>query len=123
MTLAAWPAGVRLSFNEADYRERPERNVDAFQVDHGGPLENRAQSIPSIIITGTIPCASTSEYDDLIEFYSDTLLDGVLHFTRSHPRTGASDCEFKFEDTPQLSRIFGDLHEVSVVLRYYPGIA
>lgn len=121
MPLATWPAGVTLVFKESDYRERPDRNVDQFQVDHGTPLESRGQSVPGTTISGTIPCNDADEYADLEEFYRDDLSDGVLHFTRTHPRTAAADCEFKFESF-ELTRVFGDLHEVAVTLRYFPGV-
>ena len=123
MTLATWPAGVTLSFKENDYREKPDRNIDAFPVDHGPALENRATSVPGVLISGTIPCGSSDEYDDLVEFWRDDLLDGSLHFTRAHPRTGTATQEFKFESAPELSKVWSDIHEVAVTLRYFPPVA
>jgi len=123
MTLATWPVTVTLYLKQSDYRERPERTVDAFQVDHGPALENRATSVPTTVISGTIQCRTAAEYTDLLEFYQDDLRDGILHFTRAHPRTGVAAQEFKFESF-ELSKVGGILlHEVTVVLRYFPPVA
>lgn len=121
MPLPTWPATVTLEFKEDGYREAPARNVDSFQVDHGPALENRATSVPGTVITGVIRCESESEYQDLLEFYQDDLTDGILHFTRAHPRTGAAAQEFKFESF-ELSRVIVDFHEVSVSMRYFPPV-
>lgn len=122
MTLPIWPSTVITLMREDGYREQPERNVDGFAVDHGPPLETRAQSIPQIVISGTIQCRSQAEYEDLLSFYADDLKDGVLHFKRTHPRTQEADCEFKFDNSIELVRVFGDMHEVAVVMRYFPKI-
>ena len=108
---------------EDGYREAPARNVDAFQVDHGPPLENRATSVPGSVISGVIICETSDVYDDLVAFYQDDLYDGVLHFTRTHPRTGDATQEFKFESAPELTLVRGDIHEVSVAMRYFPPVA
>lgn len=121
MTLPTWPATVTQDMQENGYRERPERSVDAFQVDHGPALENRATSVPATVISGVIVCETSAEYEALLAFYQDDLQDGILHFTRSHPRTGIASQEFKFENF-ELTAIKNVWHEVSVTLRYFPAV-
>lgn len=122
MPLATWPVTVTLDFQANGYREMPQRTIDQFQVDHGGPLESLATIVPTTLIQGTILCMTAAEYEDLLEFYEDTLYQGLLHFTRAHPRTEVAAQEFKFEEFTLSSVVAGTLHYVDVTLRYYPPV-
>lgn len=117
MTTPTWPVSVGLS-EWKSYSERPERNVAQFAVDIGPALESRMSAIATTIISGVIPCTA-AEYATLLAFYTDDLQDGILLFTRAHPRTGVAAQTFKFEAF-ELSDVNGATLSVSVVLRYYP---
>lgn len=118
MTLATWPSDVTLVFKAESYTERPERNVSSFPVDVGPALEARASSVATDLLSGTIPCQTSAEYESLMDFYRDDLVDGTLPFTRAHPRTSEASCIFKIEDI-YLSQKTGDIHFVTVTMRRF----
>lgn len=116
---AAWPGTVNQIVNQDSFNEAPERNVISFQPEVGPPIERRRTSISSNVFAFTQWYTST-EYDALVDFYRTTLLDGVLTFTRNHPRTGVS-ATFKFTDVPKIVSLMGGLtFVVSHSLRLMP---
>lgn len=117
MPMPDWPGTVTTRLLADGFSETPDRNVFSFPVDIGPPLESRMSSVPSDIIDGTIRCRSAAEFETLATFYRDTCKDGVLSFTRAHPRTQVAACVFRFESF-KLSRMTADVHDVAVRLRY-----
>ncbi len=129
--MLAWPATVTLK-TEGDYRESPEPGVDGFQPDIGPPLNSVTMLVPTWLINVTIRCETQEEYEALRNFYEQTTKWGTLHFTRRHPRTMQEEREFQIVSF-ELGQVMttgkkanGDivqLHYVSMVLRYFPGVS
>lgn len=116
---AAWPGTVNQIVNPDSFSEAPEQNKASFQPEVGPPIERRRTSISSDVFAFT-QWYTSAEYDDLVDFYRTTLIDGVLTFTRNHPRTGVS-ATFKFTDVPKISSLLGgQLYVVSHSLRLMP---
>lgn len=63
---------------------------------------------------------SGAEYQYLLDFYVDTLLDGSLPVARTHPRTGAS-VDMIFLQRPPAEDVQGtDLYRVSFSMQTMP---
>jgi hypothetical protein len=117
----AWPGTVSLYAQAGSYKEAPDRNVSTFQPDRGTPLESRSTSVSTDQIQFDI-FLSYDQWTDLISFYRDTLMDGVLPFTRPHPYDvdGAS-LTFKFMAAPTWADQGGYVYGIaSVSLRRLP---
>lgn len=91
---AAWPETVPYDAIFGSFKEQPHRNVATFEPDSGVAIERRRSSlhVRSLSFNSLV---TRSAKADLDAFYSDTLADGVLPFTRKHPRTGETiTCKF-----------------------------
>jgi len=55
----------------------------------------------------------------LMVFYRDTVKDGTLPFTRTHPRTG-DVAVMKFKDAPKISALGGNWFNVSMSFYLLP---
>lgn len=119
MTVPSWPGTVNQGVNQDSFSEAPEQNKIAFQPEVGPPMERRRTSVSSNAFSFTSRCTS-DEYDALVDFYWDTLLDGTLSFTRNHPRTGIS-ATFRFTDVPKVSQVMGLTYVVSMSMRLMPS--
>lgn len=120
MSIPSWPDTVNQIVNQDSFGEAPERNVASFQPPVGAAIERRRSSIKTNVF-GFTSWFSSDEYDDLIDFYRNTLIEGVLTFTRNHPRTG-SPAQFKFTDVPKISQVQGLVYTVSISLRLIQAI-
>lgn len=108
---SAWPATISQDALQSSYTEEPQRNVVSFEPEAGIVIERRRSSISTdaISFTSVIP---SSQWDLLMTFYRDTLKDGVLPFTRRHPRSN-SEATFKFTAAPTLTAVHGAFYRVS----------
>src|SRR5581483_4753673 len=98
---AAWPAGVNQYVKRNSYRERPERNVFADEMQVGPPLERRYFSLSWVLMEFEGRMTDT-EWSALLTFYRATLKDGTLPFTRNHPLLGTAGGTYKFVEVPAL---------------------
>ena len=117
----AWPDGVPLGVIPGTYTEKPERNVATFTPPNAQEKDRNRTKFKSVAVAFSQWFSST-EYDALIAFYRVTLGQGLLPFTRPHPRTGAT-CKFKFTDAPQLGTVDpnGIRFQTSIKLRLLPS--
>lgn len=118
MTTPSWPGTVNQNVEQDGFAEAPERNVVSFQPEVGPPTERRRTSISTNVFSFTSQCTS-AEYDAIVDFYRNTLLDGVLTFTRNHPRTGVS-ANFKFTDVPKVSQVMEPVYLIAYSMRLMP---
>lgn len=119
---ASWPVGLSQYVNVDSYQEAPENNVTEFQPEVGPPKRRRRSAIATIVYEFTIKMAS-ADYDTLVAFYRDTLLDGALTFTRNLPRDptgGSGTFEFMFVAAPMYKAIDPSYGDVQIVLRKMP---
>lgn len=114
-----WPDSVPLGVLPGSYTEKPERNVATFTPPNAQERERNRSRIRTYAI-GFAQWLSSNEYDTLLAFYRATLTEGVLPFTRPHPRTGAV-CKFKFTDAPQIVAVDGIRFQVALKLRLLPS--
>lgn len=121
MTLAWWPQDVNQNYLRGSYREAPDVNVARFQPDVGPPKLRRRMSISTDKIDFTA-WYSSAEYAALLTFFKTTLKDGVLPFTRTRRRTGATEV-FVFEASPSLEDFAPGAYKVAIALRSLPGYA
>jgi hypothetical protein len=92
----AWPAVNLTEIVRETYREEFEDNVSRFKPDVGPTVDHSR----TIMATGPIAFDqwfTTAEFETLETWRRVTLKNGVLPFTRLHPRTGDSSI-FKFGD-------------------------
>jgi len=115
----AWPVTVPSEALAEGYSEKPQRNVTSFQPDAGVALERRRASISADDLSYVSTHMTDDQFDDLIAWYRDDLLEGVLPFTRNHPRTGDS-VTCKFVDAPAIVAVEGLYYKVSINLVRMP---
>lgn len=119
MSLAAWPVAVSLGAISGSYTEKPEKNVATFTPPNAQETERNRTTLRSYAI-GFSQWFTSDEYDALIAFYRITLGQGILPFTRAHPRTGAT-CKFKFTGEPSIGTVDGVRYQVPIRLRLLPS--
>ncbi|WP_157642991.1 hypothetical protein [Bradyrhizobium sp. WSM4349] len=91
-----------------------------FQPEFGPPKERRRSSI-SVDVFKFQTTMWFADYDVLLAFYRSDLKDGVLEFTRKHPRNIAgADQTFVFTAEPELSARGPDYGTVSLSLIKLP---
>jgi hypothetical protein len=101
-----WPAITQYA-DVDNYQEAPERNLAEFQPEVGPPKRRRRTNVATVLYDFTVTMKS-ADYDTLIAFYRDTLLDGSLTFNRNLPRdpTGTQGTfEFMFTSAPMYKAI------------------
>lgn len=117
---ATWPSDVpQDALLPAGYGERPQRNVASFQPDSGIAIERRRSSVSTDDISYTSVLMTSFAWDSLVDFYRDTLKDGVLPFLRTHPRTGDM-ITAKFTEAPAIVAVFGSRYRASIRLIRLP---
>lgn len=114
-----WPVTVPWRARTAGYSEKPQRNVASFQPDAGVAIERRRASISADELSYVSTLMTDTQVDRLVAWYRDDLGDGVLPFTRNHPRTGDSVI-CKFVDTPAIVAVEGLYYRVSINLIRMP---
>lgn len=116
--MEAWPVDVPQDASVSGYGESPSRNVASFAPDVGPPIDRRRSSVA----TSEISCSFIFDDDQtnsLMAFYRDTIKDGTLPFTRTHPRTG-DGAVMKFKDAPKISALGGGWFNVSMSFYVLP---
>lgn len=83
----AWPAQVPQIPLAKTFQGQRQRNVASFQPAYGPPIERRATSMAMESHSYQVRL-SVEQYRVLMYFYTVTLKDGTLEFSRTHPRTG-----------------------------------
>lgn len=114
----AWPTGITQNAVSGSVREQQQRNVFSFEPDAGVPIERRKSSIAMSTLS-FISIVSRSQKALLETFYRTDLSDGVLAFTRKHPRTG-STITCKFSSAPEFSDLASGYHQVQIQLQVMP---
>lgn len=101
--MPAWPSTVPQTALAGSLTDRPERNVASFQPDVGDPIERPRSSLARSMISFETFMTS-AQFDLLLTFYNTTVTQGVLSFTRKHPRDiNGADRTFKFTAPPEFS--------------------
>lgn len=115
---AVWPSSVTQYADPSSLTEKPERNAVEFAPEVGPPMSRRRTSLSSDLLTFSTPVVSQDQYDDLIDFYRNDVKDGVLPFTRKHPRNvdGPSK-RFRFAAEPQWRAVGFIYGNISLSLR------
>lgn len=103
--MEAWPAAVPTECSVGGYSEQSIRNVASFQPDVGPSIDRRRSSVASTDVDFST-MLTTAELTDLLDWYRDTLLDGVLPFTRAHPRT-LTTVVMRFKSAPRITALGG----------------
>ena len=117
---ASFPSWIDQGVLQAGYGEAPETNVTTFKPDVGPPKLRRRTSISQDLIAFTM-WLSSSDWQELLSFYRNVLLDGTQQFTWLHPRTQTA-ATFQFEgDAPKVARTFGITFEIGLTLRLISG--
>lgn len=115
---ATWPTTVPVYALAGSWTETPEINVAKNELEFGTPEFRRRTAILSYDIKTEIHISS-AQWQLLLDFYEDTLLDGVLPFTLTDPRTGAS-ATFTFKGAMTAKAVAPYYYEVSLDLRRMP---
>lgn len=118
MTIA-WPAEVPQAAQVSGYSEEPQRNVASFPTDVGPPIARRRSSVATTRLGYTSMPLTAAEAAALMMFYTTTLKDGVLPFTRMHPRTEDS-ITAQFVAAPTLTPVSGDIWTAKIELMVLP---
>lgn len=114
----AWPSSVNTDAQRDSYSETFGDRIDAFQVEIGQPLARRRTAFASAALKFSLLLTST-ELATLRTFWRDTLKNGTLPFTMTHPRTGVALSKFEFnqnDDPPSISGAPGGRFLVSLSL-------
>lgn len=119
MTTAAWPSDVNQDADATSYSETLDTNVAAFAPEVGAPKLRRRMSISSDTIAFNAQM-TTVEYASFLTFYRTTLKDGTLPFTRTRPRTGATETFIFVGNTPALKAIDYGLYQVALSMKNMP---
>lgn len=84
---AAWPPALRQTPLAKTFQAQRQRNTSSFQPTIGPAIERRISSM-AFEQHSYQARFTADEYRVLINFYTVTLKDGTLEFSRLHPRTG-----------------------------------
>lgn len=115
---AAWPATMPPYVQQGGYGEQLEQGVSEFKPPVG-PRQSRNRSIiDSETLTFELNL-STSQVTDLSDFYSNTIGNGTLPFTMTHPRTGITET-FTFVSAPEYRDLDFDFYRASINVRKMP---
>lgn len=114
-----WPGTVPEEELAGTFTEEIEDNRATFGPEVGPPKLRRRSSVPTAVLSWE-QHLTAAQFAALRTFYETTLQDGVLTFTRTHPRTGASGT-FRFTGPPQSRNVAGiDLYRVTFSVREQP---
>lgn len=114
----AWPLSVTQDVEQGSWQETPERNVSTFATEIGSPKQRRRSSVATRLISFKIFLTS-AQWDDLLDFYTIDLADGVYPFMRKNARTLELET-YTFVDAPSATDLGGCYYEISVQLRREP---
>ena len=113
--LRHWPSGVSSAFIVDGYMEELENNVNQFTPEIGMPKIRRKGSNSTETLTGSIIMTGT-EYLSFVDFFRNTIHDGVDPFNMTHPRTQATT-RLRFLEAPSIVDYGPDQWKVSVKMR------
>lgn len=114
---SAWPISGSFALIEG-YTEKPDRWVADFRPEDAGPIGRELTRTDTDQITFEVEL-TFAEHATLLTFYHTTLVDGILPFTFTHPRTGVT-AAFAFIDAPQIKAVLPLLLVVTLPLRKLP---
>lgn len=115
-----WPVGITQYALDGTLSEAAENNLAEFKPEVGPPKRRRRTSVATDILAFD-QMLTFDEFDELKEFYSDTLKDGSLPFGRYHPRDiGGTIYEWQFVEPPKLKTSTYVFATVSIMLRKMP---
>lgn len=99
--MPAWPGTINQAvLLDGANLDQGEDNLSTFKPQVGRPKKRRRTSVPDFTHE-FYQILTFDEWDDLLEFYDDDLLNGSQTFTRNHPRTGSTiTCMFEERPTP-----------------------
>lgn len=113
---AAFPTWINFQPQQNGYGEARESNRAEFKPSVGPPKRRRRATVSNVVlkVSGWL---KSSYWDDLDSFYYDTVEDGTLPFTWTHPRTGQTGT-FQFEgDAPNVARTQGKYYLIQFAVR------
>jgi hypothetical protein len=84
--METWPMGVPTAAIFKSFKRVPINNIAEFQPEVG-PAKRRRRTSISMQTLNFQTVMTHLEAETLLEFYTDTLKDGALEFTRPDPRT------------------------------------
>lgn len=115
---AAWPSGLPAWALVGSFAEQPEINVARQDLPGAPPPMRRRTSIDSHAVSFAT-FMDNDEYETFLDFYADTLSDGVLPFSFTDPRSQAT-VTYSFKGGPRCRAVGPDLFEVTFDLRRMP---
>lgn len=116
---ASWPSVTQYAL-DGTLSEAPENNLSEFRPEVGPVKRRRRTSVATRLLVFD-QLLSFTEFDALMTFYSDTLMDGALTFTRYHPRDiGGTTYEWQFVEPPKLKTSTYTFATVGISLRKMP---
>lgn len=111
-----YPSSLQETFSRGSFRRNPGNNLIYSETDFGPSKVRRRTTLRKDTISGTILLKNNVEYDDFIDWFTNTLQDGVLSFIFSDPVTG-DPIEVRFkQDRFGISDVGYQTYSVSMVL-------
>lgn len=114
---SAWPA-INAGALIEGYQEKPDRWVADFRPDDAAPIGNELTRMDTDLISFDVEL-TFAEHATFLTFYNTTLVNGILPFTFTHPRTEAT-ANFAFVDPPIVKAVLPLLLVISLSLRKMP---
>lgn len=118
MTVASWPDTLPQSPDNGGWNETLQQNVAAFQPEVGPPKYRRRSTASGALAQATFTMTA-AQAATFMDFFTDTLADGSLPYSWSHPITGTAYI-WMFEAPPSVSAQQYDEHSVSMQIRRLP---
>lgn len=115
-----WPIDVNQDVLRDPVHEQPEDNVHRFKPDVG-PSIDHSRTITAGAVAAFEQWFTVAEYDAMVAWRRDTLVNGVLPFTRNLPFAATGTGIFKFQENgfrlvallPLQRRVAIDLYRVA----------
>lgn len=115
--MATWPSTLPQVPLQSGYEEGTIDTTIRSSMDVG-PAKVRRRTSAGVRPIKFNFMLTSSELEDLIEFYEDTLMSGAIHFTWDHPRTGVNE-KWRFTKAPLWSKN-GSYYSVPIELEILP---
>ena len=117
--MAAWPGTLPDLVLRDGYQEGFQDRVTRSSMDTG-PAKRRARFTAAPSVSTQVVQLTSAELDIFLTFFNTTLSGGALSFTKTHPRTGATET-FAFTKAPDPATPTGyDTYIVQLPLEQLP---
>jgi len=118
--MATWPSTLPQEFHQQGFSLDFPEGAIRTDMDTGKPFQRKRFSAAVQPVRGQM-WLSPSQYDDLIEFWDNTLGMGALDFDWVHPITGNPvKMRFVADSPPAISSVTADLYQVRLSMEIIP---